>query len=102
MDDSAQVFVPPSFIAAYTPAGRSRPSLGREALVARHEFCEDFSQALVETCRNLAWRDGLSEDVVLERVGQGLEAGAGELPPEERPWVLRRTAELLGWDFPQP
>lgn len=102
MDDSAQVFVPPSFIAVHTPPGRTRPSLSREELVGRHDHCEDFAQALVETCRNLAWRDGLPEDIVLERVGRGLDEGAGELLPGESTWVLRRTAELLGWDDPRP
>ena len=100
MDDSAQFFIPESFQALFGLPGRRR-SASREHILERYEFCEDLAQLLTETCKTLQFRDGLSEDLVLERVQQGLLA-PGEAAPvgaDEAQWVLRRTAELLEWPW---
>lgn len=101
MDDSAQYLIPESFQALFGAPGRRR-SASREHIVERHDFCEDLAQMLTETCRELQHRDGLPDDLVLERVAQGLQptVEGGSLSADEARWVLRRSAELLGWPWP--
>ena len=100
MDDSAQFFIPESFQALFGLPGRRR-SASREHILERYEFCEDLAQLLTETCKTLQFRDGLSEDVVLERVQRGLLAPgeAAQVNAEEAQWVVRRIAELLDWPW---
>ena len=100
MDETNQTYLPESFVALYQSAPGRRPVLGRAELSARHEFCEDLATLMTDQCRTVLFRDGLSEDVVLERCLQGLQAMPDTLGAAEAWWVVNRTAELLGWDCP--
>jgi hypothetical protein len=100
MTEWNQLPLPESFIALHVAPGRTRPGLAREALQARYEFCEDLATALTERAREAQAELGVSEDVVLERMGLGLADDASMLEPDEARWVVRRLAELLDW--PQP
>lgn len=95
MDETSQLFIPESFMALYLPLGRFKPTLPRDELAARYEFCEDLAQMLVETCKAMQFRDHLSEDIVLDRVHQGLTGEEAPVSESEAQWVVRRTAELL-------
>lgn len=99
-DDEHQVEVPPSFIALFVPPGRIKPTASREHIRERYEFCEDLANMLTETASTRLWEMGIAERDVLERVGDGLREGPIGLSPEESTWVLRRLAELLGWEDP--
>ena len=74
--------------------------LPRQELAARHEFCEDLAQAMVEHARAMLFGAGLSEDEVLLRCHRGLLAEGTGVSADEAMWVVRRLAELLDW--PQP
>jgi hypothetical protein len=99
-DDEHQIEVPPSFIALFVAPGRIKPSAPREHIRERYEFCEDLANMLTETARTRLWELGIAERDVLERIGEGLREGPIGLREEEAVWVLRRLAELLGWDDP--
>lgn len=98
--DDSQLVVPPSFVALFVDPGRTRPSLSREDLLARHEHCEDLANLLAEHAQNQHWDLGLTEADVLERIHRGLLCGASALPPPQAGWVIGRLAELLGWPPP--
>lgn len=99
MPNDSQITVPASFIALHLVPGRSRPAASREQIAARHEFCEDLATMLGETASTRRWELGVTEDDVLERVHQGLLAG-DSVSADEAGWVVRRLAEMLGWDPP--
>lgn len=100
MPEDSQIVVPPSFVALFVPPGRVKPGASREHIAERHELCEDLAQALTEPAATRLWELGLSEDLVLERMGQGLCTAASGLSAQEARWVLRRLAELLDWPDP--
>jgi hypothetical protein len=99
MSDDSQVVVPPSFIALYMEPGRIRPNASREEIVARYEFCEDLATMLVDHARTKRWELGVTEADVLERVHRGLTTDQSGVNSVEAEWLIRRLAELLGWDF---
>jgi hypothetical protein len=94
--DENQVQPPESFIALYLDA-RRRLTATREAIAARYELCEDLANLLTDHCSTIHFRDGVDEGTVLVRVHQGLLAPPTTVEPPEAEWVVRRTAELLGW-----
>ena len=94
--DENQTAVPESFIALYRDA-RNRLTAPRETIAARYELCEDLANLLTDHCSNVHFRDGVDEGTVLSRVHQGLLAPPATVEPPEAEWVVRRTAELLGW-----
>ncbi|HEY9238396.1 MAG TPA: hypothetical protein VIP10_06135 [Burkholderiaceae bacterium] len=96
MYDDNQTFVPDSFIALYRDA-RGRLTAPRETIATRHEFCEDMANLLTDHCSTIHFRDGVDEGQVLERVHRGLLAPPVTVEAPEAEWVVRRTAELLGW-----
>ena len=98
MSEDSQIVVPPSFIALYLEPGRVRSSAPREAIAQRYEFCEDLATMLVDAASTRRWELGLSDDVVLDRMRRGLLDGEAGLSPAEADWVVRRLAELLGWE----
>lgn len=100
MDDHSQILIPDSFVALYLSPGRSRPSLPRDELATRYELCEDLAQALVEHARAMLFGQGVSEDEVLLRCHRGLLVEGSVVSTLEATWVVRRLAELLGWECP--
>ncbi len=98
MSDESQIFVPPSFIALFIETGRSRPSATREQIASRHEFCEDLATMLTDHASAKLFELGVTEFDVLERIHRGLLAGNAAVTPPEAQWVIRRLAELLGWN----
>ena len=98
MYDDNQTFVPDSFIALYRDA-RGRFTAPRETIAARHDLCEDMANLLTDHCSTIHFRDGVDESQVLERVRRGLLEPPVTVDEAEAGWVVRRTAELLGWPF---
>ena len=94
--DENQTFVPDSFIALYQDA-RQRLTASRESIAARYELCEDLANLLTDHCSTVHFRDGVDEGTVLSRCHQGLLAPPTTVEAREAEWVVRRTAELLGW-----
>jgi len=94
--DENQTFVPDSFIALYQDA-RQRLTASRESIAARYELCEDLANLLTDHCSTVHFRDGVDEGTVLSRCHQGLLAPPTTVEAPEAEWVVRRTAELLGW-----
>lgn len=97
MSDESQIFVPPSFIALFIAPGRTRPSATREHIAQRHEFCEDLATLLTDHASAKLFELGVTEHDVLERTHRGLLVGDALVTPDEAQWVVRRLAELLGW-----
>jgi len=94
--DENQVQVPESFIALYLDA-RQRLTVTREHIAARYELCEDLANLLTDHCSTVHFRDGVDEATVLSRCHAGLLVEPATVAPAEAAWVVRRTAELLGW-----
>jgi len=94
--DENQVQVPESFIALYLDA-RQRLTASRATIAARYELCEDLANLLTDHCSTVHFRDGVDEGTVLSRCHQGLLAPPTTVESREAEWVVRRTAELLGW-----
>ena len=99
-DDEYQIEIPPSFIALFVPEGRIKPTASFREIRERYEYCEDLANMLTETASTQLWQLGVAESDVLERVGQGLQGGQAGVDEAEARWVLRRLAELLGWNLP--
>ena len=97
MSDDNQIIVPPSFLAVYSDArGRLRETQVR--VRQRYELCEDLAQHLSEQAKTLHHDLGVSEDLVLQRMHEGLAATASTLHLGEADWIVRRLAELAGFD----
>jgi hypothetical protein len=96
--DDNQISVPDSFVDLYRDS-RQRLTAPKVEVMRQYEYCEDMAQALAESCRSIHFRDGVSEDEVLDRVYASLESGAPGIEPIHAGWVVRRTAELLGWPW---
>ena len=94
--DENQVPVPESFVALYLDA-RQRLTTTRAALAVRYELCEDLANLLTDHCSTVHFRDGVDEATVLQRCHRGLLAPPTTVEANEAEWVVRRTAELLGW-----
>ncbi|MEP6875589.1 MAG: hypothetical protein ABI887_14615 [Burkholderiales bacterium] len=94
--DENQVHVPDSFIALYRDT-RNRLTAPRETIAARYELCEDLANLLTDHCSMVHFRDGVDEATVLQRCHQGLLVPPTTVEAPEAEWVVRRTAELLGW-----
>lgn len=82
---------------AHTPAGRLRPNLSAEALLARHELCEDLAHMLCDTAKMRLSELGLAQSDVLHTIGNGLPDTGLDLSTSEAEWIVGRLAELLGW-----
>ena len=99
MADDYQILIPPSFQALYVDA-RRRLTLPLAEFRARYELCEDMAQLLVEQCKAVHHDQGVSEDLILERVLVGLLTAESGFNGGEAKWVVTRLAELLGWIAP--
>jgi hypothetical protein len=102
MSDENQIEIPPSFIALFVEPGRIKPNAPRELIRERYEFCEDLANMLTEPAQTRLWQLGITEADVLERMSAGLHSGAAGVNEAEAAWVMRRLAELLGWDARPP
>jgi hypothetical protein len=102
MSDEDQTFIPRSFIDLHIPPGRHKPTESRAHIAERHELCEDMAQMLTEHARTKLFELGVNEELVLERMRQGLRAEGSVLAPHEAGWVVCRLAELLDWPMPAP
>jgi hypothetical protein len=100
MPEESQIFIPASFIALYLPAGRIKPTSPRDVIAARYELCEDLACQLVDYAKNTHLDLGVSEDEVLDRCHRGLAAEASGMSEPEAAWIIRRLAELIGWECP--
>lgn len=99
MSDDHQIIVPPSFLAVYSDA-RGRLLETQVRVRMRYELCEDLAQHLSEQAKTLHHDMGLSEDIVLQRMHEGLSREASTLHAPEADWVVKRIAELAGWPLP--
>ena len=98
MDDANQIAVPPSFLEIFTAPGGYKLTEPMAHIRARYELCEDMAQMLTEQASMRQFELGVTGEAVLEKMHQGLAAPGSPLPPAEATWVIRRLAELLGWD----
>ena len=98
MSDDYQIIVPPSFIALFVEPGRIKPSASREYIYARYDLCEDMANLLTEQASNKLWELGITQTDVLERIHRGLLTQDVGLTELEAGWVVRRLAEILGWE----
>ena len=97
MYDHNQLEIPDSFMALYLVDGRLKPTSTRGIITARYEFCEDLANHLYEYARAQHFDLGITEQDVLERCHKGLLAGSSSVNEAEATWVIRRLAELEGW-----
>ena len=97
MYDHNQLEIPASFMALYLVDGRLKPTSTRGIIIARYEFCEDLANHLYEYARAQHFDLGITEQDVLERCHKGLLAGSSSVNEAEATWVIRRLAELEGW-----
>ena len=100
MDDSNQLEVPPSFLALFTSPYGQRLSEPISVVRARYEICEDLAQVLTEQASTNLFKSNLAEGEVLERIRVALAGEESPVRPDEALWVVRRLAELLGWEMP--
>jgi hypothetical protein len=101
MDDYNQIEVPPSFVALFTSPSGVRLTESMATVRQRYELCEDLAQMLTEQASTALFKSGGSEREVLEKIELALMAAGSPVQPAEATWVVRRLAELLGWDGPR-
>ena len=98
MDDGYSIIVPDSFVALFRTASSQRLSEPKHHILARYELCEDLAQALVAQAQARLFDLGVAQWDVLKRIHQGLMEPHSPVAPEEATWIVRRLAELLGWE----
>ena len=62
MYEENQSFVPESFLSLYVKPGQYKPSLPRNELTQRYEFCEDMANMLVDTVSTQQFQLGITEN----------------------------------------
>jgi hypothetical protein len=100
LSEDNQVELPQSFIALYIEPGRSKPAAPRFFIAERYELCEDMANLLTQTAQEMLHGLGIAESDVLQRCYLGLTAEGAVVNPQEAEWVVRRLAELSGWEQP--
>ena len=100
MTDNQSIEVPASFSALFVMPGRIKPSLSFAAMSERYELCEDLANMLTDHAKTVLFDLGIHEADVLQRCEQGLLTEPTQVSAAEARWVVRRLAELLGWDDP--
>jgi len=100
MEDFNQIEVPPSFLALFTAPSGHRLTEPMSVIRERYELCEDLAQALTEEAATKLFKSGGDPSEVLSRIEGALAAAGSPVQPLEATWVVRRLAELLGWDAP--
>src|SRR3954462_12897995 len=102
LEDAQQIEVPPSFLALFPPVATRRLTQPIDEVRDRYELCEDLAQMLVEHPSVQQGDDPASQRQVLAKTQQALEGEASPVQASEAVWVIRRLAELLGWEQPEP
>jgi uncharacterized tellurite resistance protein B-like protein len=97
MDDSNQLEVPPSFLALFTSPSGHRLTEPIATVRARYDICEDLAQMLTDHASTVLAQSNASEREVLAKMGDALVADGSPVQEAEATWVIRRLAELLGW-----
>ena len=100
MYEENQSFVPESFMMLYVKPGQYKPSLPRQELTQRYEFCEDMANMLTDTVSTQQFQLGITKSDALEKCWQGLLATPELINSEEAFWVVCRLAEILSWPIP--
>ena len=98
MSDDNQIIIPPSFIAIFVEPGRIKPSASKEHIHERYDLCEDMANLLTEQASNKLWELGITKSDVLQRIGNWLAETDIGLTQPEADWVVKRLAEILGWE----
>lgn len=77
------------------------PSVNGQAARWQHAACEEVVRELVDYCtRNFAAAAEADRDVTLLHCFAALMRDKAWFTPAQDRWVVRRTAQLLGWDVP--
>lgn len=97
MSDENQLTVPQSFIDVFIEPGRVKPSMPKEHIAVRYEFCEDLAVALTDRARTILWDTKVTEPLVLDRIRTGLREEGSGVEPREADWITKRLSELLEW-----
>jgi len=100
MQDPNQIEVPPSFVALYASPSGHRLTQPMSEVRERYELCEDLAQMLTEHAAMTEARTGAPGREVLLTMQRALEGSESSVRPVEAVWVVRRLAELLGWEWP--
>lgn len=102
MGDPNQLEIPASFLALFLLPGKVKPTQTRAFITDRYEICEDLSNHLFDYARSQHHDLGIAEDEVLRRCHAGLVQESSGLSETEATWVVRRLAELEGWEWCGP
>ena len=97
MHEIDQTDIPGSFIELFMAPGATRPSAPRATIAARYELCEDMAQMLTEHAQGMRLGRDMPETDVLMQLLSGLKAEDSVVCQGEALWIVRRLAELLGW-----
>lgn len=100
MEDPNQIEVPPSFSALFASPSGLRLLQPMSVVRQRYELCEDLAQMLTEQASVVMFKSGRSQRGVLQQMQAALTGPESVVDPAEAAWVVRRLAELLGWDAP--
>jgi len=100
LSDDNQVEIAQSFIALFIEPGRSKPAATRFFIAERYELCEDMAHMLTQTAQEMLHGLGIAESDVMQRCYQGLTVEGSVVNLLEAQWVVRRMAELSGWEQP--
>ncbi len=101
-DDDNQILIPDSFLALYSRPGSLKLTEPAARVRERYELCEDLAQMLMEPAGSKLHERGMSEADVLGQMQAGLAVEGSPVQPPEAEWVVRRLAELLGWEALPP
>ena len=100
MEDPNQIEVPPSFTALFTSPSGHRLTEPMSTVRERYEICEDLAQMLTDQASTNLFKGSLGEGEVLQGIRTALAGEESPVRPDEALWVVRRLAELLGWELP--
>lgn len=100
MDETTQVHLPPSFVALFVPAGKTKPVATLVHIAQRYELCEDMAQLLCESASEQQFKTGAAPHSLVEAMEAALLGDGAVLEPGEAHWVVVRMAELLHWELP--
>ena len=98
MYEEYQIEIPASFMALYVDPVQQKPKASRDVVAARYELCEDMASMLTESANSMLFRLSIAQTDVLMKCHHGLISQGAVVTVPEAGWVIRRLAELLGWE----